>query len=142
MATWTATIDTVTKSGNGTTVSFSATILRDAVVHHTYGEPNVSIPDSIPKLVKQHLIYFDSIDNFDPGTVKVPVDINPPPPIVLTDVEKARIKFQKDLATYRGMLGAVKLTLLAADAKTITDQLALLQSEFLPEYVEFLGNII
>lgn len=72
---------------------------------------------------------------FDPTAA--PVDPPDPPP-ELTPEEKARNKFFKDLRLRRQMETAIGLKLKTPDDQDYIDQVTLVSSEFLPEYVAFL----
>lgn len=90
----------------------------------------------------------NQIAEFSKGTTKVgdvlqvgPLDVTvapPPPPPDPTPEELAREKFRNDLFTLRQMEKAITLKLMSVNDNEYTDQVALVESEFLPAYLSLL----
>lgn len=74
------------------------------------------------------------------GNVNQKIAVGPfdPASTPLTDQEKAKAKFVTDLFTLRQMQKAITLGLMTINDQEYVDQVALVNSEFLPEYLSFL----
>jgi len=110
MANFTATNIQITRTELNTTppgnkavvFGFSADILLDGVMHHTYSEPQVSVGRSIPKIIQNHLMAGNNSKTVH--TTLPHIDMTPPAPPA---PDTALAAFQAQLAEYKSQIGLV-----------------------------------
>lgn len=126
----------ISKDTNG--YSFVADIRKDGTVDHQYQERLVVDANIIPTLIKNHLIKLAADEAVDLSTV-ITGTIDSTKPV---DALSARAKFLLDIGVYRGMLVAVQLGLIQAGDKSVSDQLALVKSEWDVSYAPLLARFL
>src|SRR5216110_2906826 len=95
--------DTAPPGNKAVVFSFSADILLDGVLHHKYSEPQVSVGQSIPQIIQNHLTAWNNSKTV-PATLPA-IDMTPPAPPA---PDTALAAFQAHLAEYKAQVGLVK----------------------------------
>jgi len=95
--------DTAPTGNKGVVFSFSADILLDGVLHHKYSEPEVSVGQTIPQIIQNHLMAWNSSKTV-PATLPT-IDMTPPAP---PPPDAALAAFQAHLAEYKAQMGLVQ----------------------------------
>ena len=145
MANFTATNIQITRTELNTTppgnkavvFGFSADILLDGVMHHTYSEPQVSVGQSIPQIIQNHLNAWNNSKTVP--TTLPPIDMTPPPP---PTPDTALAAFQAHLTEYKAQVGLVQAEFITKLDPAFTNAKAAVSADLAahPEYkIYFVG---
>lgn len=121
-------------------VHLEGVVTKDGVKVEDYVGPETANEQSARSIVMAHLEELYNADIFDIAKIGT-LEFIPSVPVAPPVADPARDKFITDMRAHIGLLVAVKLGYIAADAKTVTDQLALVTPEFLPAYAPLLAGV-
>lgn len=145
---WTSSAGAITKDKGS--LSITVQIFKDGNPDHPFTAQITDEDDATAKITAELKKYSD-IDNFVVGKIGPVIYVPPTPPGPPSVQDLARLKFITDLNVYRGMVVSSKICgtvnsmivcLLDLTSKSATDQFALVLSEYLPEYANFMGGLI